>query len=77
MKKGSQVIVNNRGKNEFGTIIKTYWRQNVKKFDIMTERQIVLEGLTTSSNFPCYIRQDFNANLDDVCLSTLPKKIKK
>lgn len=58
LEKESKVILNNRGKKEFGIITKKWRRKDVTFYDVKTERGIKLEGLTTSSEFPCFINRD-------------------
>jgi len=69
LKKDDKVILENRGIKEFGTIVRKWRRKDITYFNVMTERGIKLEGVTTDCSFPCYINEDlsikFNLKKDD------------
>lgn len=67
------VIIRNRGKLELGKITKTYKRKKIRYYNVMTERGILLEHLTTDSSFPCYIQPDFK-RLADTLSPTTPNE---
>ncbi len=58
LEKDSKVILNNRGMNEFGTITKKWRRKQITYFNVKTERGIILDGLTTNCQFPCFINEE-------------------
>mgnify|MGYP006329934609 FL=1 len=58
LEKDSKVILNNRGIKEFGTITKKWRRKEITFFNVQTERGIKIDGLTTNSQFPCFINED-------------------
>ena len=60
LKKDDKVILNNRGKKEFGTITRKWRRREVTFFNVKTERGITLDGLTTNSEFPCFINEELS-----------------
>lgn len=60
LKKDSKVILENRGTKEFGTIVRKWRRKDVTYYNVMTERGIKLEGMTTDSSFPCYINEELS-----------------
>jgi hypothetical protein len=64
LKKDDRVILHNRGKKEFGTILRTWRRKEVQYFNIKTERGIELEGITTDSSYPCFINQQLSIKLN-------------
>ena len=71
LKKYDKVILNNRGKKEFGTISKSWRRKEIHYFNIKTERGIELEGITFDSSFPCYIVEDLSEKLNSEKLCQL------
>ncbi len=70
LKKDDKVILNNRGKKEFGRILSTWKRKNVRYFNVITERGIEYEGLTINSSFSNYIIEDLSIKLNQskLCL---------
>lgn len=60
LKKDSKVILENRGIKEFGTIDRKWRRKDVVYYNVMTERGIKLEGVTTDCSFPCYINKELS-----------------
>lgn len=64
LKKDDKVILNNRGKKEFGIVLRTWRRKEVQYFNIRTERGIELEGITTDSSYPCYIHIELSQKLN-------------
>lgn len=60
LKKDSKVILENRGKKEFGTVQRKWRRKEIIYYNILTERGSVLEGVTTNSEFPCYINEELS-----------------
>lgn len=65
LEKDSIVILNNRGVKEFGTIKKKWRRKETTFFNVKTERGIVLEGLTTNCQFPCFINEDLTVQFNN------------
>jgi hypothetical protein len=65
MKKNDKVILFNRGKRELGSITKKWMRKEVTYFNVLTERGIVLESLTTDPETPCYIDIDLSLKLNN------------
>lgn len=60
LKKDDKVILENRGTKEFGTILRKWRRKEVIFFNVLAERGIKLEGLTTDSSFPCWINEELS-----------------
>lgn len=65
LKKQDKVIFHNRGINEYGTILRKWRRKEVVYFNVLTERGVVLENMTTDSTSPCYILQDLSLKLKE------------
>lgn len=73
MNKNDKVLYYNRGKREIGSIVKKIKRKEVLYFDILTERGIILQGITTHFSFPVYIEKKlenkvFNNQLSEFTL---------
>ena len=49
------VFISNRGIKELGKIVKKYRKNKVQYYDVLTERQIKLEMLSTDDRFPTYV----------------------
>ena len=64
LKKDSKVILENRGKKEIGTILRKWRRKEVKYYNVLTERGIVLEGITLDETMPCYINEPLSIQLN-------------
>ena len=64
MKKNDKVILFNRGIREMGTIERKWTRKDVTRYNVMTERGIVLEGLTTDILTVCYIDEPLSIKLN-------------
>lgn len=71
LKKDDKVILNNRGKREFGLILFKWRRKNVTYFNVRTEKGIEYEGLTTDSSFSNYIIEDLSIKLNQSKLCQL------
>lgn len=69
-KLSGRVVLKNRNKLEFGTIVQTYRRKKIRYYDVMTERGVLLEMVSTDSNFPCYIQVDYKRLADGVVLDS-------
>lgn len=63
-KKDTRVVINNRQKNEYGTIISYWMRKGTQFYNVKTERGIVLEGLTVDPQFPCFINEDLTKKIN-------------
>ena len=61
MKKNDKVILFNRGKREIGSIVKRWVRKETTYYNVLTERGIVLESLTSDPDAPCYIDIDLSS----------------
>lgn len=68
-----KVVIYNHGKFEFGTIIKSYYRQRVQRHDVLTERKIVLQGLSAERCSQCYIHTDYQSIADKTDIVTPTK----
>lgn len=65
LKKGDNIIFNNRGKKEFGKIIYCWRRKDIKFYNIKSEKGIEYSGITTNSNFSCHIVEDLSIKLNE------------
>jgi hypothetical protein len=57
IKKGDRVVLENRGIKETGTVRKVVRRNDIQHFEILTDRGIVLERVTTNDTQPCYLNE--------------------
>lgn len=71
LKKDDKVIINNRGKKEFGTIIYKWRRKDVSYFNVRTEKGIEYNGLTTDPSFSNFIIEDLSIKLNQSKLCQL------
>lgn len=60
LKSNDKVILENRGTKEFGTVLRKWLRKDVVLYNVMTERGIKLEEMTTDSSSPCYINEELS-----------------
>lgn len=67
MNKNDKVLLYNRGHREIGSITKAWRSKDVQYYNVLTERGIILQSITTNSEQPCFIeknlsKKDFEAN---------------
>lgn len=60
MNRGDKVMIYNREKetHEIGKVVKTYVRSRIRRYDILLERDILLEGLTTDAHSNFFVDQE-------------------
>lgn len=61
MKKDDKIIINNRGKLQFGILTRKYRRKDVHYYDVNCENGSILEGLTNDKSFPVHVELELSA----------------
>lgn len=67
MNKSDKVLLYNRGQREIGSITKAWMRKDIQYYNVLTERGIILQSVTTNPDTPCFIeknltQKDFEKN---------------
>jgi hypothetical protein len=67
MNKNDKVLLYNRGQREIGSITKTWQSKGVQYYNVLTERGIILQSVTTNPEQSCFIeknltQKDFEKN---------------
>jgi len=67
MNKNDKVLLYNRGQREIGSITKVWRSKDIQYYNILTERGIILQSVTTNPDNPCFIeknltQKDFEKN---------------
>ncbi len=67
MNKNDKVLLYNRGKREIGSITKSWVRKDIQYYNVLTERGIILQSVTTNPEQSCFIeknltKKDFEVN---------------
>lgn len=60
-----KVVLCNRGTNEVGVLLRRWRRKGVVYYNVMTERGILVENLTTSLDQPCYVLETLSLKLNE------------
>lgn len=63
LKRGNQVIINNRTVKEVGTITRKYRRKEIIYYDVTTEKGSIFEGLTANRSFPVFVEVELSEKL--------------
>lgn len=67
MNKNDKVLLHNRGKREIGSITRAWMRKDIQYYNVLTERGVILQSVTTNPEQSCFIeknlsKKDFEAN---------------
>ena len=67
MNKSDKVLLYNRGQREIGSITKAWRSKDIQYYNVLTERGIILQSVTTNPDTPCFIeknltQKDFEKN---------------
>lgn len=67
MNKHDKVLLYNRGKREIGSITKLWMRKDIQYYNVLTERGVILQSVTTNPEQSCFIeknlsKKDFETN---------------
>lgn len=57
IKKGDRVILENRGTRESGVVLKMIRREEVFYYDVLTDRGVTIERITTQKTKSCHINE--------------------
>lgn len=63
LKRGNQVIINNRTSKEVGTITRKYRRKEIIYYDVKTEKGSIFEGLTANRSLPVFVEVELSEKL--------------